>query len=55
MNVQTQIGIFKIVQNEEKWLINVSEDMGMKNATLDTIRSLNQVLICCEFVPCVFS
>ena len=34
----------KIIQNEEKWLIDMSEDPDMRNATLDTERSLEQVL-----------
>ena len=45
MNVQSQTRVFKIIQDEEKLLINMSEDRGMRNAALDTERSLKQVLI----------
>ena len=34
----------KIVENEEKWLINVSEEPDMINATLDNGRSLRQIM-----------
>ena len=34
----------KIIQNEEKWLIYMSEDADMRNPALDTERSLKQVL-----------
>ena len=34
----------KIVENEEKWLINVSEEPDMINATLDIERSLRQII-----------
>ena len=35
----------KIVENEGKWLINVSEEPDMINATLDIGRSLRQIII----------
>ena len=41
----SQISVLKIVQNEQKWLINVSEDPHMRNAALDIGRSLKQILI----------
>ena len=45
MNVQSQIRVLKIFENEEKWLINVSEEPDMVNTTLDTGRSLRQLII----------
>ena len=39
----------------KKWLINVSEGQHTRKATLNTGRSLKQILIWCWFVPCVFS
>ena len=45
MNVQRQISVLKIFQNEEKWLINISEEPDMRNATLDTERSLKEILL----------
>ena len=35
----------KIVENEEKWLINNSKEPDMINATLDIGRSLRQIII----------
>ena len=35
----------KIFENEEKWLINVSEEPDMINSTLDNGRSLRQLII----------
>ena len=35
----------KIFENEEKWLINVSEEPDMINTTLDNGRSLRQLII----------
>ena len=45
MNVLTQISVLKIFKNEEKWLINVSEEPDMINTTLDNGRSLRQLII----------
>ena len=39
------LDVSKIVENEEKWLINVSEEPHMMNATLDIGRSLRQIII----------
>ena len=51
MKVQSQLSGLKIVQNEEKWVIHVSEDLDMRNTTLDTGLSLKQILIlCCLFL-----
>ena len=52
---KSQISLLKIVQNEEKWLINVNEERDMINATLDDGKSLKQILIWCKFIPCVSS
>ena len=49
MNVQSQISVFKIFENEEKWLINVSKEPGTINTTLDNGRSLNQFIIGVSF------
>ena len=35
----------KIFENEEKWLINVSDEPDMINTTLDNERSLRQYII----------
>ena len=35
----------KIFENEEKWLINVSEEPDMMNTTLDNGKSLRQLII----------
>ena len=35
----------KIFENEGKWLINMSEEPDMINATLDNGRSLRQLII----------
>ena len=35
----------KIFENEEKWLINVSEEPDMVNITFDNGRSLRQLTI----------
>ena len=35
----------KIFEDEEKWLINVSEEPDMINTTLDNGRSLRQLII----------
>ena len=40
MNVSSQISVLKIFENEEKWLINVSEERDMIKNTLDNGRSL---------------
>ena len=45
MNVYSQINIQKIVQKSKKLLINVSEELVMRNATLDNRRSLKQTFI----------
>ena len=45
MSVQSQISVLKIFENEEKWLINVSEEPDMINSTLDNGRSLRQLII----------
>ena len=45
MNVQSQISVLKIVENEEKCLINVNEEPDMINITLDNGRSLRQLII----------
>ena len=39
-NNQYKISVLKIVQNEQKWLINVSEETKAINVTLDNGRSL---------------
>ena len=43
--VKSQISVLKIFQNEEKWLINVSQEPDMINTTLDNGRSLKQLII----------
>ena len=40
MNLQSQINVWKIVQNEQKWPINVSEEPDARNDRLDTGTSL---------------
>ena len=47
MNVYSQISVLKILQNEQKRLINVSEEPDMINASLDNGRSLKQIFIHC--------
>ena len=44
MNVQSQISVLKIVQNERKWFINLSEEPDMINATLDNRRRLKKFI-----------
>ena len=39
----------KIFENEEKWLINVSEEPDMINTTLDNGRSLRQLIVSVSF------
>ena len=39
----------KSFENEEKWLINVSEEPDMINTTLDNGRSLGQLIIGVSF------
>ena len=36
------MSVLKIVQNEQKWLINLSEEPNIINATLDNRRSLTR-------------
>ena len=45
MKVSSHMSVLKIVENEENSLSNVSEDPDVRNATLDTGRSLKQILI----------
>ena len=45
MNVWSQISVLEIFENEEKWLINVSQEPDMMNTTLDNRRSLRQFII----------
>ena len=49
MNIYSQISVLKILENEEKWLINVSEAQDMINTTLDNGRSLRQFIIGVSF------
>ena len=49
------VSVLKIVQNEQKWLINVSEEPDMINTTLDNERSLKQIFIRYWFVTGVSS
>ena len=44
MIVLSQISVLKILENEEKWFINVSEEPDMINTTLDNARSLRQLI-----------
>ena len=39
----------KIFKNEEKWLINVSEEPDMINTTLDNERTLRQLIVGVSF------
>ena len=41
----SQTSILKIVQNVEKWLINVSKELDRTNRTLSTGTSLKQIII----------
>ena len=45
MNVYSQISVLKIFENEEKWLINVSNEPDVINPTLDNGRSLRQLIV----------
>ena len=42
MNILSQVTSLKIVQNMQKWLINLSEELDKKSAKLDTGTSLNK-------------
>ena len=46
------ISVLKIVENEEKWLINVGEDPHMRNTTFDHGRSIKQIFIGVSFSLC---
>ena len=46
MNDQSKRSVLKIFQNEEKWLINVSEESNMIIATLDNGRSCFRCSFC---------
>ena len=43
--MQNQINVLKIVEKEEKRLINVGEDSHMRNTTFDNERSSKQIFI----------
>ena len=45
MNDESNTSVLKIVQNEKKWLINVSEEPTMMNAILDDGRCFTHVFI----------
>ena len=42
LRYESQISVLKIVQNVQKWLINVSEEPDARNATLTSRTSLNK-------------
>ena len=42
---ESQISVLKILENEKKWLINVSEEPDMINTTLGNGKSLRQLII----------
>ena len=45
MNVESHISVLKIFENEEKWLISVSEEPDTINTTLNNGRSFRRLII----------
>ena len=45
MNILSQVRLLKIVQNVQKWLINLSEELDTQTPHFYTGRNMKQILI----------